>query len=324
MRRSGWVLGLALAAFGCKELPEIESGVCGNRVLEPPEDCDGFAREGAPCRPPGSIGECRLDCSDETACPAGWGCTAEAFCRPPTGEFVPVGDDIPGNAASLLAGDFDDDGRDDIVGVERPGSFGLTKVRVHYFDDDALPVETWTSDKLLASPVIADVSADGLSDIVYSNGSVAVLVGQPDRSLLPQAYPSYFIGSSAARAIVVHHELIEDSAAFVILAERDRVNGIFVADFESARSPEARRDRRRRGRARRRAGSRQAVRGRSKLSLSGFGARLPGQDRALGLLRVRARGRRRRALERASARDDRRSRATRTHRPRSRARRHRR
>ncbi|HVR20654.1 MAG TPA: VCBS repeat-containing protein, partial [Polyangiaceae bacterium] len=233
MRRSGWALCFALVAFGCKELPEIESGVCGNRVLEPPEDCDGFAREGALCRPPGSVGECRLDCSDEKACPAGWGCTPDASCRPTTGRFVQPGPDILGNAASLLAGDFDKDGRKDIVGVERPGSFGLTKIRVHYFDDDALPVETWTSDKLLASPVIADVSADGLSDIVYSNGSVGVLVGQPDRSLLPQAYPSYFIGSSAARAIVVHHETIQDSAAFVILAERDRVNGIFVADFES-------------------------------------------------------------------------------------------
>jgi VCBS repeat protein len=233
LRRFGWVLGFAVASFGCKELPEIESGVCGNKVLEPPEDCDGFAREGVLCRPPGSIGECRLDCSDEKACPDGWGCTADAVCRPPTGRFVQPGAAIPGNAASLLAGDFDRDGREDLVGVERPGSFGLSKLRVHYFDDDALPVKTWTSDKLLASPVVADVSSDALSDIVYSNGSVGVLVGQPDRSLLPLAYPSYFIGASAARAVVVHSEVIEDSAAFVILAERDRVNGIFVADFES-------------------------------------------------------------------------------------------
>jgi hypothetical protein len=237
LRRSVWVVGVLFARLGCKALPEIESGTCGNGVLEPPEDCDGFDRDGVPCRPPGSVGECRLDCSLQATgsagnCPAGWGCTA-GICRPATGKFLPIGEDIPGNAASLLAGDFDQDGKEDVVALERAGIFGLTKVRVHYFGDDARPVETWRSDKLFASPVVADASGDGRSDIVYSNGSIGILAGEPGRSLLPEAYPSYFIGPSDARAVVVNDDPVEDSSAFVILAERDGENGIFVADFES-------------------------------------------------------------------------------------------
>ncbi|HEX6764111.1 MAG TPA: hypothetical protein VF103_01510, partial [Polyangiaceae bacterium] len=212
---------MCLVAVGCKELPQIEAGVCGNHVLEPPEDCDGFDVDGVPCRPPGSTGECRLDCTPDdvgrdTPCPTGWGCAAEGFCRPATGKFSPTGEDLPGNTSTLLAGDFDGDRKQDIVAMEGATTFGLANLRVHYFDDEAKLARTWTSDKRFASPEIADVSNDGRSDIAYSNGSVSVLAGEPDRSLLPEAYPSYFLGDAAARAFVVRESPIDDSAAFVI------------------------------------------------------------------------------------------------------------
>jgi hypothetical protein len=239
LRLTAWVLGAGLACLGCTELAEIESGVCGNRVLEPPEDCDGFDRDGIACRPPGSPDECRLDCSPTAAgtpgtCPQGWGCASGGICRPATGKYVPVGDAIPGNTSALLAGDFDGDGSDDIVGLEGAVAFGLGNLRVHYFDDDAALVETWTSDKLVASSTVADLTGDGRADIAYSFGNVSVLAGAPNRGLLPEAYPSYFIGPSEARTVVVLDTLLDDSAAFVILGNRDGENGLFVADPETA------------------------------------------------------------------------------------------
>lgn len=235
MKRWARALGICLATLGCKELPTIDAGTCGNGVLEPPEDCDGFPVDGVECREPGTIGECRLDCSPDASgedgpCPAGWGCTALGVCRPATGEFELVAEEIAGNATSLLAGDFDDDGRSEIVGVEGAVAFGLSSLRVHYFDDDARLSHTWSSDKRFASPMIADVSADGREDITYSNGSIAVLAGEPDRSMLTETYPSYFLGEGAARAIVVHDQQIEGSAPFALLAQRDGVNQLFVAD----------------------------------------------------------------------------------------------
>jgi hypothetical protein len=234
LKPRAWAFGLGVASLCCTTLPDVEQGVCGNLVLEAPEDCDGFDRDGIACRPPGASGECRLDCSTATektgACPAGWGCSPAGICRPVTGAYSPAGSAIPGNTSSLLAGDFDGDGNDDIVGLESALSFGLGAIRVHYFDDDAKLAATWTSDKLFASPSIADLSGDGLSDIAYSFGNVSVLAGKPDRGLIPEAYPSYFIGPDEALTVVVLDELIEDSAAFVILGRRDGENGLYVAD----------------------------------------------------------------------------------------------
>ncbi|HEX6277615.1 MAG TPA: VCBS repeat-containing protein [Polyangiaceae bacterium] len=234
MSSRAWVLGFGLSTLACTTLPEIEHDVCGNQVLEPPEDCDGFDRDGIACRPPGTPGECRLDCSTATGkagtCPAGWGCTSAGICRPATGAYSPAGSAIPGNTSTLLAGDFDGDGNDDIAGLESSLSFGLGTVRVHYFDDDAERAATWTSDKLFASPAVADLSGDGLADIAYSFGNVSVLAGKPDRGLISEAYPSYFIGEDEARTVVVLDELIEDSAAFVIFGRRDGENALYVAD----------------------------------------------------------------------------------------------
>jgi hypothetical protein len=218
-------------------MPEIEEGVCGNGVLEPPEDCDGFPVEGVACREPGSLGECRLDCSsgpagNEGDCPANWGCSADGTCHPATGEYVMTSEEVPGNTASLLAGDFDGDGKQDIVGVDAAVSFGLTNVRVHYFDDQARLAKTWSSSKTFATPRVADFSGDGRSDLVFSNGTISVLAGEVDRSMLTEAFPSYFVGETPTRVVVVS-DPIDDSAAFVILGQRDGKDGLFV--------PEARR-----------------------------------------------------------------------------------
>jgi hypothetical protein len=46
---------VVLLAAGCAALPDVPHGECGNRVIEPHEDCDGVATSPAICRPPGPL-----------------------------------------------------------------------------------------------------------------------------------------------------------------------------------------------------------------------------------------------------------------------------
>ncbi len=93
-------------------------------MVEASEDCDTFAPNvGAVCRPKGMVGECHLECrvrSDGTRspCPKDWGCSTEGICRPPTGDFEQAVDYTNSGAWTLQSGDFDGDGRDEIIGLE--------------------------------------------------------------------------------------------------------------------------------------------------------------------------------------------------------------
>jgi hypothetical protein len=232
------VSALGFVAIGCKDLPDIPPGVCGNQVVEPSEDCDGFSLDGVPCRRPGSVDECRLDCSpDETGvaptCPNGWGCLGGTACRPATGEFVASGSEIPANAWSLLTGDFDGDGHGDVVSLEQPVTMGITKARVHYFDDPGVSPESFVLEKVFASPTVSRISRDARSDIAYSFGNVGVLVGEPDRSLLAETYPSYFVGTTPGRVVFVNDAQVGGTSAIAVLAELEGINGIYVADRAS-------------------------------------------------------------------------------------------
>jgi hypothetical protein len=77
--RFGRALFLLGALVGCRELPELPAGVCGNGVIESDEDCDTFsAYPGSRCRKQSEADACHLDCSlDEQGarppCPKGWG-----------------------------------------------------------------------------------------------------------------------------------------------------------------------------------------------------------------------------------------------------------
>jgi hypothetical protein len=225
-------------ALGCKDLPEIPEGICGNQVVEAPEDCDGFARDGVPCHPPGGVDGCRLDCSPDAngvaaQCPSGWGCLEGRVCRPATGDFRDPGAAIPGTAWSLLADDFDGDGHSDIVSLERPLALGVTKARIHYFSAGVL-VGTYASEKQMISPTASDITRDSRSDIIFSFGSVFVLSGERNRTLLTETYPSYFLGDSPGRALFVAGHDIEGEVPIAVFAKLGSTNGIFVFDQESA------------------------------------------------------------------------------------------
>ncbi|HKP61051.1 MAG TPA: VCBS repeat-containing protein [Polyangiales bacterium] len=222
--RGGLVLA-ALAAVSCQALPEISAGVCGNSVIEAGETCDGFARGDTECRPPGALGECQLDCSPRhdgslPSCPAGWGCDENGLCHEASGGYRAFGAPIFGNAFTLTAGDFDGDGRADVLGQESPGKLGATKFRLHYFERDGRLARSWISSRTLAWLAVGRVSRDERSDVVFTDGSVGVLLGDADRSLIAETYPTYFLPDAELRmAGPIHDAEVGHAGPLLVLSE---------------------------------------------------------------------------------------------------------
>ncbi len=120
MRHLIWLLVLASA---CTDEVTIASGVCGNYVLEPGEDCD---RPGGAC-----TSECRIACDvtqratactsadaiDGTCCPTGSICGVDNVCHKPTGTLQPTEIVVPFDVDSLTFSDIDGDLIADAIGV---------------------------------------------------------------------------------------------------------------------------------------------------------------------------------------------------------------
>jgi hypothetical protein len=238
-------LALALAALvapGCASLPDLAAGTCGNHVVEANEDCDGFAPDATSvCIEKGAVGQCHLDCAPRAdgsrpSCPAGWGCGVQGLCRPPTGEFEVSPELAVGGASLLMTGDFDGDGRAEVVDLETPGIRGITKLRLHYFDGAGNPGETRAFPKPLYAPVITRSSGTGKSNIVFCDArfSVSVLLGQSDRGFVPEAFSSYRLSGALVRMIAVRDLPIGDASAVVVLTTIAGVPGFYVFDQGSS------------------------------------------------------------------------------------------
>lgn len=236
--RSSW--GALLVLVACARLPEIDLGQCGNGVIEEEtEDCDGFPAQvasahPAQCRPPGITGQCRLDCSrqnDGTVpdCPAGWGCDSGGLCRRPTNTFETEPEIEVGSATTLLSGDFDGDGRADVVSLEPSEGVGITRMRVHYFDERAQLADTHTFPLPIIAPVVADLSGDGRSDILLSDTRLALLRGRSDRTWLPDTFSSYRVYDSSLLTTTVYPDPIENTSAFVVFARLgEQGDGLYI------------------------------------------------------------------------------------------------
>lgn len=247
--RVAWAALLVL--FGCARLPEIDVGQCGNGVIEESqgEDCDGFPLESAAerpaqCRAPGTIGQCHLDCSRQSdgtlpQCPVGWGCDESAICRRPSGALESLRELEVGSATSLLTGDFDGDGRADIVSLEPFEGAGLTRVRFHYFDGQAEPAETRTFPLPMIAPVVADVSGDGRSDLLFSDPRIGLLRGRSDRTWVPDTFNSYRIADTGIRTLPVFPGLVQGSSGFVVFARLNSLDGLFVVNENLNYAPHA-------------------------------------------------------------------------------------
>jgi hypothetical protein len=237
--RQATLVGLLIAGTGCAKLPGVTGNECGNGVVEGPrEDCDGFAPAGMSCRAKGSVGECHLDCrphADGTPsrCPAGWGCDLEGLCRTPTGEFEPPAQVRAAGAWTLMAGDFDGDGRADVIGREPLDVLGRSKIRIHYLDAQGGLGETRAFPKLVGLPNIVDISGDRRDDLVFTNRTLGVLLGQADRSWLPESFGSYRFEDSSIRTLAISGVPMPHNPALVVLATIGGAAGIYVPDPEN-------------------------------------------------------------------------------------------
>src|SRR5262245_4015541 len=132
MRTTPILLVLAALTLDCATLAPISEGTCGNGVVDANEDCDSIP---ATCgRPSDGARACRLTCDRKQAgsCPVGWGCSVEGFCRQATGTFEAASSPSSAGVVTLLAGDFDGDGRADLFGGGP--KHGVSKPRVHFYD----------------------------------------------------------------------------------------------------------------------------------------------------------------------------------------------
>jgi len=224
---------LALSVCACTDFPTIPAGECGNAVIEGSEDCDTFGLgPGTQCRPKGSDGECHLDCSEvngvRTPCPAGWGCDADSICREPTGDFVAPAASVSAGAWSLVAGDFDGDGRGDVMSLEPSDSIGGTRLRFHYFDERGQLADTRAFPKLVLSPTARDLTQDGKTDVAFSQGAVGVLLGRADRAWVPEVFSSYRVPNAHLRVIAVFDQSVEGITPMVPLVSTPQETGFFV------------------------------------------------------------------------------------------------
>jgi hypothetical protein len=227
-----WLVPLA----GCADLPELDRGICGNAIVELGEDCDGFESNPlARCLPPGEQGACHFDCAAGStgtrwACPPGWACDADDLCRQPTGLFEPAVRYAIGGVESLASGDFDGDGRADLLS-RNPGDLtGRSRLSFHYFDARAALVDTRAFRKLVMKPAIGNVSSDGLDDLVFSDFRVGLLLGHADRSWVPEVFTPYVLPAGMVRLTGVLEGGVDNAAPLATLATLGEGPGVYSAD----------------------------------------------------------------------------------------------
>lgn len=197
-------LVLGALCLSCAGLERIPENTCGNGVVDTAtEDCDTFPDA---CGTTGASA-CRLVCDASTPCPAGWGCGTEGFCRQPTGEFLPASSPLSAGASALVTGDFDGDGRVDIIGTPAFGSGA--SARAHFFDGDG-NLETTTPLQVSGRlPVVRDFDGDGLSDLGFAItgvdiGAFGALSGRRDRTFATVLYPALTLADTSARSVAIN------------------------------------------------------------------------------------------------------------------------
>lgn len=183
-------LSLAPVALSCADLTPLASGTCGNGVVDANEDCDG---NDPLCGKPTEAFACRRKCDTSTTakevCPSGGGCGIDGICRIPTGTFSMAGDSLSAGVFSMQVGDFDGDGRKDILGTSVRSAAGTT-LRFHYFGDRATLTDTKVLAAGAAGPLVSDINGDKRDDVVFGFNGLAVFQGSSNRELLPNVLTS--------------------------------------------------------------------------------------------------------------------------------------
>jgi hypothetical protein len=207
------LLGSALPS--CADLPVIDENRCGNGFIEKGEDCDALSGPAAKvCIAPGQVNQCHWQCTTTADCQtdtvssrfSGWRCGVDGVCRQPEGEFVETGTLAPGNASELLTGDFNGDGRADVLAVTLGG------FDIHYFDDQlalakslqvpaapAIPAVGKLTGDLIPDPGAMDPRAklDVTDDFTFNVGpGLSVMRGTTDQTVDPTSYLTFDISAT--------------------------------------------------------------------------------------------------------------------------------
>jgi hypothetical protein len=153
------LVAIALAS-ACTNLPDRATGVCGNGVLEPGEDCDG----GSNCD------RCRYRCDPDHTCGtipsprdgSAYACGVDGYCHAPGGALAAESANVSFPVFGFGITDVDKDHYSDVVGLS--GSSLLSR-----FGDatGAMQRETATlSPQLWGEPFVIDLDGDKALDIV--------------------------------------------------------------------------------------------------------------------------------------------------------------
>lgn len=246
-RGQTWPLALALpcALLGaCANLPDVPGGQCGNAIVESDsEDCDTHQLNASSrCRTREQVGACHFDCSprsDGTSwqCPPGWGCDFNQVCREPTGGFEAPASYPLGGVASLLSGDFDGDGRDDIVSRKPRDRQGRSTLSFHYFDARGALVDTRAFPMIMSEPVVGSLSAvdDGRADLLFTDFRLGVLLGRSDRTWVPETFSPYVLPDVTVRMVGVSEDYIDDVSPLVALSTLEPGTGLYTPDRRAGR-----------------------------------------------------------------------------------------
>ncbi|MCC6524364.1 MAG: VCBS repeat-containing protein [Polyangiaceae bacterium] len=185
-RAAGGLLAAVVVA-GCSSLDLLDEDVCGNRVIEASEDCDGFALPDTYCAAPDEIHGCRYVCDAgpdgvPRICPDGWGCGADRICRRASGTFAaPQLFDYP-SGRWMATADLDGDGRSDLTTLVGHA------LATAFFDAEGRLVTRLAAASILDQglPSLGDLDGDGRADVALpTDTGVGVLRGSPDRALEP-------------------------------------------------------------------------------------------------------------------------------------------
>ena len=219
---------VATLSGSCADISLLETGECGNFVIDLGEDCDGHPlEENTTCAAPDKPNACRQVCESVKDCPGGWGCGNDKICRRASGSFTPMGDALPfAPPVVMYSGDFDGDKIGDLLLLGHENALGTRPARIAYARPGAMTVELRTLSESLASPAVTDIDVDGGPlDIAFATlDGISLLRGTRDRSTEYSVFPFYSTPHGAA-VRVVPTNILKEFPGDELIAFIDNPNG---------------------------------------------------------------------------------------------------
>jgi len=219
------VLAFGASCTSCADLSLLQTGICGNFVIDPGEDCDGHPLEnGTACVKPGEPNECRQVCNESVVCPTGWGCGHDGVCRQASGDFAALGETIPfATEIRMYPGDFDGDHATDLLLLGHENSIGTRPARIAYANPATASVDMRILPTNFGLPGVGKIeSDDGTADIAFgTSDGVSLLQGTPNRTIEFGVFP-YFTVPNGAPFRLVSLDVFPDAPGdeFIALMEQ--------------------------------------------------------------------------------------------------------